>query len=146
MPDFDRYIQEREYQGLLGDMASGEQANLFRVSIYQTLRARGPDPDLAALAEAVDFCAESIESAGDCKVNRGEFRQHELWPSEPATRARPQRPGAQVPDRQRRRHACRWSGTQCGSPTGIPFAFADPGRTRRAARTPTTRSTPTRRC
>ena len=31
--------------------------------------------------EAVDYCAEQIESASDCKVNRGEFRQRELWPS-----------------------------------------------------------------
>jgi hypothetical protein len=81
VPDFDRYVQEREYQDRLGEMAGGEQSNLFTVSIYQTLRARGPDPNLAALTEAVDFCAESIESAGDCKVGRGEFRQHELWTS-----------------------------------------------------------------
>ena len=86
-------------------MASGEQAGLFRVSIYQTLRARGPDPDLTALSEAVDFCAESIESAGDCKVSRGEFRQHRSCGLEPAARPRRARAGAQVPDRQRRRHA-----------------------------------------
>ena len=53
----------------------------YRVAVYQTLRARGPDPDLTALAEAVDFCAEQIESAGDCKVSRGEFHQHPLWSS-----------------------------------------------------------------
>ena len=69
MPDFDRYVQEREYEGLLGQLASGQQTGLFHVSIYEQLRARGPDPDLAALSEAVDFCAEQIESAGDCKVN-----------------------------------------------------------------------------
>ena len=94
VPDFDRYIQEREYQQLLGDMASGEQANLFLVSIYQTLRARGPDPKLAVLSEAVDFCAEAIESAGDCKVNRGEFRQHDLWQSSLPLARDLQRPGA----------------------------------------------------
>ena len=128
VPDFDRYVQEREYQELLGEMAGGEQSNLFRVSIYQTLRARGPDPNLAALSEAVDFCAESIESAGDCKVGRGEFRQHELWTSslplgrDIYSRARKyptDNTGDMVP----------LVGTNCGSPTGIPFAFADPGRT-----------------
>ena len=46
VPDFDRYVQEREYRELLGEMATGETSNLFRVSVYQTLRARGPDPDL----------------------------------------------------------------------------------------------------
>ena len=81
VPDFDRYVQEREYEGLLGQLASGQQTGLFHVSIYEKLRARGPDPDLAALSEAVDFCAEQIESAGDCKVNAGTFRQQQLWES-----------------------------------------------------------------
>ena len=104
VPDFDRYVQEREYRELLGEMASGEQAGLYRVAVYQTLRARGPDPDLAALAEAVDFCAEQIESAGDCKVSRGEFHQHPLWSSSLPLGPRPAPQGAQVPDRERRRH------------------------------------------
>ena len=110
-------------------MASGEHARTCSASsIYQTLRARGPDPNLAALAEAVDFCAESIESAGDCKVSRGEFRQHELWSSSlplgrdmhgKARKYPTANAGDMVP----------LVGTKCGSPTGIPFAFADPGRT-----------------
>jgi hypothetical protein len=53
VPDFDRYVQEREYRELLNEMASGEQAGLYRVAVYQTLRARGPDPDLAALVLVV---------------------------------------------------------------------------------------------
>lgn len=128
VPDFDRYVQEHEYEQLLGEMASGEQASLARVSIYQTLRARGPAPDLAALSEAVDFCAEAIESVGDCKVNRGEFRQHELWLSSLPL-------GRDVHGRARKYPTANTAdmvplvGTKCGSPTGIPFAFADPGRT-----------------
>ncbi len=46
VPDFDRYVQEREYEGLLTQLASGQQTGLYHVSIYQQLRARGPDPDL----------------------------------------------------------------------------------------------------
>ena len=128
VPDFDRYVQEREYQELLGEMASGETSNLFRVSIYQTIRARGPEPNLAALSEAVDFCAESIESAGDCKVGRGEFRQHELWASSLPL-------GRDIHAKARKYPTANAGdmlplvGTKCGSPTGIPFAFADPGRT-----------------
>ena len=128
VPDFDRYVQEREYQELLGELATGETSNLFRVAIFQTLRARGPDPNLMALAEAVDFCAESIESAGDCKVNRGEFRQHELWPSSLPL-------GRDIHGKARKYPTANAGdmlplvGTKCGSPTGIPFAFADPGRT-----------------
>src|SRR5947199_6713096 len=78
VPDFDRYVQEREYEGLLGELAGGQQAGIYRVAVYQALRARGPAPDAAALAEAVDYCAEQIEAVGDCKVARGEFPQHEL--------------------------------------------------------------------
>ena len=145
VPDFDRYVQEREFEGLLGELATGETSNLFLVSIYQTLRARGPEPNLAALSEAVDFCAESIESAGDCKVNRGEFRQHELWPSslplgrDVHAKAR-KYPTANVGD------MLPLVGTKCGSPTGIPFAFAEPGSDGGAAEPTTTRSTPTTRC
>jgi hypothetical protein len=128
IPDFDRYVQEREYQQLLHEMADGDLANLFRVSIYQTIRARGPAPNLTTLAEAVDYCAESIESSGDCKVNRGEFRQAELWPTSLPL-------GRDVYGRARKYPTVNAGdilplvGTGCGSPTGIPFAFADPGRT-----------------
>ena len=128
IPDFDRYVQEREYQQLLNEMAGGDLANLFRVSVYQTIRARGPAPNLTTLAEAVDYCAESIESSGDCKVNRGEFRQGELWPTSLPL-------GRDVAGRARKYPTVNAGdmlplvGTGCGSPTGIPFAFADPGRT-----------------
>jgi TraG P-loop domain len=128
IPDFDRYVQEREYQQLLHEMAGGELASLFRVSIYQTIRVRGPAPNLTTLAEAVDYCAESIESSGDCKVSRGEFRQAELWPASLPL-------GRDVPGRARKYPTVNAGdmlplvGTGCGSPTGIPFAFADPGRT-----------------
>ncbi len=128
VPDFDRYAQEHEYQQLLGEMAGQERAGLFEVSIYQALRAPGPTPDLAALGEAVDYCAETIESAADCKVGRGEFRQRELWAST--------LPLGRDVARRVRKYATRNAadtvplvGTGCGSPGGIPFAFADPGRT-----------------
>ena len=128
VPDFDRYAQEHEYQQLLGEMAGQERAGLFEVSIYQALRAPGPTPDLAALGEAVDYCAETIESAADCKVGRGEFRQRELWTST--------LPLGHDAARRTRKYATRNAadtvplvGTGCGSPGGIPFAFTDPGRT-----------------
>lgn len=128
VPDFDRYVQEREYEGLLGQLASGQQTGLFHVSVYEKLRARGPEPDLAALSEAVDFCAEQIESAGDCKVNAGTFRQQQLWESTLPL-------GRDVAAQVRKYPTVNAAdmlplvGTKCGSPTGIPFAFADPGRT-----------------
>ena len=128
VPDFDRYVQEHEYEGLLGELATGQQTGLFHVSIYEQLRARGPDPDLAALAEAVDFCTEQIESAADCKTNAGSFRQQQLWESvlplgrDVAAQVR-KYPTVNAAD------MLPLVGTTCGSPTGVPFAFADPGRT-----------------
>jgi hypothetical protein len=128
VPDFDRYVQEREYEGLLGQLATGQQTGLFHVSIYEQLRARGPDPDLSALSEAVDFCTEQLESAGDLKVNAGTFRQQRLWESvlplgrDVAAQVR-KYPTVNAAD------MLPLVGTKCGSPTGIPFAFADPGRT-----------------
>jgi hypothetical protein len=128
VPDFDRYAQEQEYQQLLVEMAGHDRANVFQTSIYQAIRAPGPAPDVASLGEAVDFCVEQLESASDCKVNRGEFRQPELWAST--------LPLGRDVARRVRKYATRnvgdtipLIGTSCGSPTGIPFAFADPGRT-----------------
>jgi len=128
VPDFDRYAQEDEAQSLLSEMAGHERANLFQVSIYESIRARGPDPDTAALNEAVDYCADQIESMSDCRVNRGEFQQLSLWQST--------LPLGRDVARRSRRYATRnvgdtvpLVGTSCGSPRGIPFAFSDPGRT-----------------
>jgi hypothetical protein len=128
IPDFDRYAQEHEAEQLLGEMAGHERANLFRVSIYQSIRCCGPQPDPAALTEAVDYCANEIETASDCRVNRGEFQQFDLWQSTLPL-------GRDVAGRSRR-YATRnvgdmvpLIGTSCGSPSGIPFAFTDPGRT-----------------
>jgi hypothetical protein len=42
VPDFDRYVQEREYEGLLGQLATGQQTGLFHVSIYEQLSRRSP--------------------------------------------------------------------------------------------------------
>jgi hypothetical protein len=128
VPDFDRYVQEREYEGLLSQLATGQQTGLYHVSVYEQLRVRGPDPDLSALSEAVDFCTEQLESAGDCKVNAGAFRQQRLWESvlplgrDVAAQVR-KYPTVNAAD------MLPLVGTKCGSPTGIPFAFADPGRT-----------------
>ena len=128
VPDFDRYAQEHEYEQLLAEMAGHDRANVFEVSVYQAIRARGPAPDVAALGEAVDYCVEQLESASDCKVNRGEFRQPELWASTLPL-------GRDVAHRTHK-YATRNAadtvplvGTACGSPAGIPFAFSDPGRT-----------------
>jgi hypothetical protein len=128
VPDFDRYAQEHETERLLGEMAGSDHAGLYHVSVYQAIRARGPDPDPALLSEAVDFCSEQIESATDCRIQRGEFQQLELWQST--------LPLGRDVARRVRKYATRnagdlipLAGMSCGSPGGIPFAFSDPGRT-----------------
>jgi hypothetical protein len=128
VPDFDRYVQEHEVEQLLAEMAGAERSNLFRVSIYQAIRARGPEPDPTLLAEAVDYCADQIQTASDCRVSRGDFQQEQLWQST--------LPLARDVAGRTRKYATRnvgdcvpLVGTTCGSPSGVPFAFADPGRT-----------------
>jgi hypothetical protein len=127
VPDFDRYAKEHEQQRLLAEMAGTDRANLFEVSIYQSIRSRGPQPDVASLHEAVDYCAEQIESSSDCKVNRGKWQQQDLWLSSLPL-------GRDIAKRTRK-YATRnvgdhipLVGTSCGSPSGVPFAFSDPGR------------------
>src|SRR3954454_15485355 len=106
-------------------MAGHDRANVFEVAIYQAIRARGPAPDLVALGEAVDHCVEQLESASDCKVNRGEFRQPELWLST--------LPLGRDVARRVRKYATRnvgdtvpLLGTGCGSATRPPVAVAAP--------------------
>jgi hypothetical protein len=128
VPDFDRLAQEEESAQLLREMAGHDRAGLYDVSIYHTLRARGPEPDLAALGEAVDFCAEALSSSCDVAVNRGAHHQRRLWPST--------LPLGRDLAKYTRVYATRnvgdcvpLVGTSCGSPAGVPFAFASPGRT-----------------
>jgi hypothetical protein len=128
VPDFERLAQEEESAHLLREMAGHDRAGLFETSIYLTLKGRGPEPDLAALSEAVDFCAEALSSTSDVAVNRGAHHQRRLWPST--------LPLGRDTVHYTRTYATRnvgdclpLVGTGCGSPTGVPFAFASPGRT-----------------
>jgi TraG P-loop domain len=127
VPDFDRLEQEEESARLLREMGGHERTGLFDVSIYHTPRACGPEPDLAALGEAVDFCAEALSNC-EVAVNRGAHHQRRLWPST--------LPLGRDTAKYSRVYATRnvgdcvpLLGTSCGSPTGVPFAFAQPGRT-----------------
>src|SRR5665213_457529 len=128
VPDFDRYAQEEESAHLLREMAGHERTSLFDTSIYLTVRGKGPEPDLAALSEAIDFCAEQLSATSDVAVNRGAHHQKRLWP-------------ATLPlGRDTASYTCTYAtrnvgdcvplaGTSCGSPVGIPFSFSSPGRT-----------------
>jgi hypothetical protein len=128
VPDFDRYAQEEETSHMLREMAGQERAGLFETSIYLSNRAPGPEPDLPALGEAVDFCAEALSSMSDTAVNRGAHHQRRLWPST-LPLGRDVAGYSRVYATRNVGDCVPLAGTSCGSPTGIPFAFASPGRT-----------------
>ncbi len=103
--------------------------SLFQVSIYQSLRARGPTPDLARAARG-----GRLLRRGD-RVGRPTARSGAAS-SASASCGTSTLPLGRDVARRTRRYATRNAadtvplvGTSCGSPTGIPFAFADPGRT-----------------
>jgi hypothetical protein len=128
VPDYEMRAQEQEAEHLLLELSGQERAAVYEVSIYQALRERGPEPEPLQLAEAVDAASREITAASDAKVHRGEFLQGELWQSS--------LPLGRDLARRTRKYVTRHVGdtiplvgTSCGSRSGIPFAFAEPGRT-----------------
>src|SRR3954452_22038616 len=126
-PDYEMLAQEEELGELLKELSGHERSAAFEVAIYQSIRERGPDPDPVQLAEAVEQASREITAASDARVNSGQLRQLELWQSSLPL-------GRDVAGLTRKyvtRHVgdtVPLVGTGCGSPTGIPFAFTDPGR------------------
>jgi hypothetical protein len=126
-PDYEMLAQEEELAELLRELSGHERAAAFEVAIYQSIRERGPDPDPVQLAEAVEQASREIIAASDARVNLGQLRQLELWQST--------LPLGRDVARLTRKYVTRHVGdtvplvgTACGSPSGIPFAFTDPGR------------------
>ena len=127
IPDYEMLAQEEELSELLKELSGHERASAFEVSIYQSIRERGPDPDPVQLAEAVEQASREIIAASDARVNAGQLRQLELWQSS--------LPLGRDLARMTRKYVTRHVGdtvplvgTGCGSPHGVPFAFTDPGR------------------
>jgi hypothetical protein len=128
VPDYDMLAQEQEVAELVGELSGQERASVYELSIYQAVREPGPEPEPLQLAEAVDDAASELKQASDAAVHSGQFLQERLWQSS--------LPLARDVAAQTRKYMTRHVGdtvplvgTSCGSPTGIPFAFSEPGRT-----------------
>lgn len=125
--DYESIAQEGEARALVEELSGQERAAVYEVSIYEAIREPGPQPDPRQLAEAVELVARDITSSSDARVNQGQLRQPELWQSS--------LPLGRDIARMTRKYVTRHVGdtvplvgTRSGSPTGIPFAFTDPGR------------------
>ena len=79
--DPDSRRQEHELDAAIAELRGGQGARPFEVSIYQSVRQRGPDPSVAGLGEAVETAARALAHATDVPVHAGLLRQLELWRS-----------------------------------------------------------------
>ena len=129
VPDFDRYVQEREYRELLGrdgQRRAGRPVPRRRLPDAPCART-GPGPGRAVgggrLLHRVD------------RVGRGLQGQPRRVSPAPAVVLEPAAWAATYTRKARKYPTVNAAdmvpliGTKCGSPTGVPFAFADPGRT-----------------
>ena len=126
--DRDQVRQEQEFAELIdSDLASGAET-LCDVALYQSIRQPGPDPDARALHTEVIAAMRALGGVVDAQISRGELVQEQLWRSTLPL-------GLDVAGRTVRMvtrnvaDSSPFVSTSSGSPQGIPFAFADPGRT-----------------
>lgn len=126
-PDIDQEEQEDEHGVVVSDLGTGGQA-LQDVSIYHCTLEPGPEPDPQILSQTVTRTMRAIAGAVECGIQRGEIMQPALWRSTIPI-------GLDVAGQTIRMvsrntaQSLPFCSTSCGSPTGIPWAYADPGRT-----------------
>jgi hypothetical protein len=128
IPNETMAAKEDEAGELLEELRGSQRASLYDVSIYQTVREPGPMPDLGRLVEASDGAVARLRDAVDCDARFGGFMQHDLWQST--------LPLGRDVARRTKKYVTRnvgdtvpLVGPGCGSPTGIPFFFAEGVRT-----------------
>lgn len=125
-PDRHQEEQEAELEQVADELASGAEG-LCDIGIYLALRH--PDPeDPAGLDATVAATARDLAAPVDCGVGLGDFAQLDLLRSTLPLGSDP----ARRTWRGLSRHAADCLplvATGCGSPDGIPFAFAEPGAT-----------------
>jgi hypothetical protein len=120
--------QEREAEELAHDLALSSGAGIYKVSVYLQLAAPGPHPDVDALTDHAQATGREVTLVSDARLDRGAFAQRALWESSlPLARDAASRSRRYLT----RNAADTWPlvGTGCGSPSGIPLGYAQPGRT-----------------
>jgi DNA replication protein DnaC len=126
-PDRVQYEQQNEVEQLVTELSTGAET-VCDVSIYQTLRVPGPCPDRRVLEEHVTSAVRALGAVVDAPVGRGEGRQRELLLSSLPLGLDAARCSHPMISRNAA-DSIPFVSTSCGSPDGLPFAFADPGRT-----------------
>ncbi len=128
IPDDDMIAQRDETRDLLDELRGHERASIHAVSIYQTVRERGPLADPVRLVEASERAVAAIRDATDADAKFGGWMQRDLWLSTLPL-------GRDVAKRTKKYvsksvgDTIPLVGPSCGSPTGIPFFLAEGVRT-----------------
>ena len=128
VPDEDMLAQATETRELLDELRGRQRAAVYDVAIYQAVREPGPLAEPTRLVEASERAVAAIRDATDADAKFGGFMQKDLWLSTLPL-------GRDVARRTKKyvsRHVgdtIPLVGPSCGSPTGLPFFFAEGVRT-----------------
>jgi len=126
-PDRTQYEQQAELEELVDELSTGAET-LCDVSVYQTLREPGPDPDPVALQETVAGALRDLATPVDARALPGDFAQRDLWLSNLPLGLDAARKTVPLITRNAA-DSVPFVSTSCGSPDGLPLGFAEPGRT-----------------
>jgi type IV secretory pathway VirB4 component len=96
------------------------------LATHHRLARESLDADL--LAEQITSATRDLGAVVDAPISRGHARQPDLWTSSLPLALDAAKRGVRMISRNAA-DSVTFLSTSCGSPDGIPFAFADPGRT-----------------
>jgi hypothetical protein len=124
--NIEQFEQESEVQSVRLELATGAQS-VADVSYYLSIRQPGGH-DPRALRETALRALREMSSHIDAAVQQGEGQQPDLWRSTLPLGLDVARRTIRMVSRNAA-DSVPFCSTSCGSSTGIPFAFAEPGRT-----------------
>lgn len=126
--DPEKAQQEEEAALLNQELATTAGAGIYKLGLYLALREPGPNADPDLLAEQVKAIEREAVAAADAHIRVARGAQRVVWQST--------LPLGVDAARRVRKYVSRnvgdtfpLVGTSCGSPTGFPIGYAQPGRT-----------------